>query len=356
MSWSEPLGNRSFSLASCTRTLTGVAVRFRKLSGTFALRAVSVTRRPVVETLRCSSSAASVTTREVGLGGAGRVVGAEREVERVLTAQHVLGLGPEGAAEPGELGLDLVVAGGGDREPRRVVRRERVRHGDAVARRLGHGREQVVEGDRLHVGVARDTVDEIGRGRDVGLPPVGCREHDAGGRVALERERPRAPASRRWVRSAGETSVSRRSSYRGLVATARSVPSPAARTNGFSVSAGETFATDGAADRDPIDEEIAHAGERGRVDGIDEGRARAGRHLRQLFEHLGAGAQLVGELRPEPGRLERGEIDRDVRRGEQLRGRARDRGLDASDSGREARVRSARARSTTRASRDRPER
>ena len=60
--WSEPFGKRSFSLASCTRTVTGVAVWFTKLSGTFALRAVSVTRRPVVDTLRCNSSAAVVTT------------------------------------------------------------------------------------------------------------------------------------------------------------------------------------------------------------------------------------------------------------------------------------------------------
>ena len=70
---------------------------------------------------------------------------------------------------------------------------------------------------------------------------------------------------------------------------------------------------------------------------------------------LAAGAQLVRELRPEPGGLERGEIDRDVRRGQELGrcGRA-DRVSTTSDSGR-ARVGLRRACSTTRASRDRPD-
>ena len=48
---SFPSGNRSFSLSSRTRTVTGFPERFSKLSGTLARRAVSVTRRSVVKTV-----------------------------------------------------------------------------------------------------------------------------------------------------------------------------------------------------------------------------------------------------------------------------------------------------------------
>ena len=50
---SAPSGNVSFSLARWTCTVTGLPVPLTKPSGMSALRAVTVTRRPVVETLPC---------------------------------------------------------------------------------------------------------------------------------------------------------------------------------------------------------------------------------------------------------------------------------------------------------------